>query len=575
MNTLILFVILGFFALLALVFVVAMIVLAIFLSRRRDREVQPGVKAGSVAPSSRKSGHVPAHSPAAPVAGAGHCPECGAVLPAGSPEGLCPRCLLQGGLKSSGPATARHSGPATALPPADLATHFPQLEILELLGQGGMGAVYKARQTRLDRLVALKVLPPEAGKDPAFVERFSREARALARLSHPHIVAVHDFGEAGGLYYFLMEFVDGVNLRQLLEAGPLQPAQALQIIPQVCEALHYAHGEGVVHRDIKPENILVDRSGRVKIADFGLAKLLGRGPGEFTLTSSRQVMGTLHYMAPEQMERPLEVDHRADIYSLGVVFYEMLTHELPLGRFAPPSEKAPVDARLDDVVLRALEKEPERRYQHASEVKTDVEAIVTGPTRERMAPVVVAEGPAPARTERVMHRPKKSGGSAWIFLLVLALVLPLFCIPLVVVGGGVLAWKTRTLQRRDHEPFPEDGRPVEQPVLRGEGGMKAPPELPMQGRSGDPSFIEWAAQGDVEAIGRMLAEGTDIGYKDKDGTTPLMAAARNGHLQVVQMLLDRGADPNARDKDGKTALDYALQNKHDMAVEVLRAHRGR
>jgi predicted Ser/Thr protein kinase len=463
-----------------------------------------------------------------------------------------------------------HGGPSAALPPADLAAHFPQLEVLELLGQGGMGAVYKARQTRLDRLVALKVLPPEAGKDPAFVERFTREARALARLSHPHIVAVHDFGEAGGLYYFLMEFVDGVNLRQLLEAGPLRPAQALQIIPQICDALHYAHGEGVVHRDIKPENILLDRSGRVKIADFGLAKLLGRGPGDFTLTSSRQVMGTLHYMAPEQMERPLEVDHRADIYSLGVVFYEMLTHELPLGRFAPPSEKAPVDARLDDVVLRALEKEPEKRYQHASDVKTDVEAIVTGPTRERMARVVVAEEPAPARSKRAVGPPRKSRAAALIVLLVLALLLPLLCVPLVLVGG-VLLWDfmPKRADPRPHEVDRSLDTPGPVPEAMGKGIGDGPREE--QHRSGDPSFIEWAAQGDAEAIGRMLAEGTDIGYKDKDGTTPLMAAARNGHLQIVQMLLDRGADPNATDKDGKTALDYARQNGHDVIVGVLRA----
>ena len=135
-----------------------------------------------------------------------------------------------------------------------------------------------------------------------------------------------------------------------------------------------------MHRDIKPENILLDKKGRVKIADFGLAKLMNRGDklagrAEFTLTGSQQVMGTPHYMAPEQMERPQGVDHRADIYSLGVVFYEMLTGELPLGRFAAPSHKVQIDVRLDEVVLRSLEKEPERRYQHASAVKTDVERI--------------------------------------------------------------------------------------------------------------------------------------------------------------------------------------------------------
>jgi predicted Ser/Thr protein kinase len=264
-----------------------------------------------------------------------------------------------------------YGGPA-APPVGELAPLFPQLEILELIGQGGMGAVYKARQPSLDRLVAVKVLPREAGQDPAFAERFNREARALARLSHPNIVAVHDIGKAGDFYYFVMEYVDGVNLRQVLRDGQLTPEQALRIVPQICDALQYAHEEGVVHRDIKPENILLDHKGRVKIADFGLAKLLERDTGNFTLTGSRQVMGTLYYMAPEQVERPLEVDHRADIYSLGVVFYEMLTGQLPVGHFPMPSEKAGTDAFLDGVVLHALEREPERRYQHASEVKTDV-----------------------------------------------------------------------------------------------------------------------------------------------------------------------------------------------------------
>ena len=301
------------------------------------------------------------------------------------------------------------------VPPAldKLAPLFPQLEILQLLGQGGMGAVYKARQTQLDRVVALKILPPGIGDDPAFAERFTREARALAKLNHPSIVTLYEFGQSDGLFYFLMEFVDGVNLRQLLPAGRLASREALAIVPQICDALQYAHDEGIVHRDIKPENILLDRRGRVKVADFGLAKLVGRdanvgqtylaaGSGDFPAASSsgsntglespvnrqagkpalpaaaltgERVMGTPNYMAPEQVERPSEVDHRADIYALGVVFYQMLTGELPGQTIEPPSKKIQLDVRLDEVVLRALEKEPERRYQQASQVKSDVEAI--------------------------------------------------------------------------------------------------------------------------------------------------------------------------------------------------------
>jgi serine/threonine protein kinase len=305
------------------------------------------------------------------------CPVCRADLPADAPEGLCPSCLLRGGLSpASEPAsTTGYPPPQAAPPPAALAPLFPQLEVLELIGQGGMGVVYKARQKKLDRLVALKILPAHAARGPGFTERFTREARALARLNHPNIVGVHDFGEVEGLHYLVMELVEGVNLRQAQAAGPLAPGQVLPLIGQVCDALQYAHEQGVVHRDIKPENILLDRRGHVKIADFGLAKLLGQAGPAPSLTGSQQAMGTPLYMAPEQMERPGAVDHRADIYSLGVVFYELLTGELPLGRFPPPSRKAEVDVRLDKVVLRALERDPGCRYQHASEVKTAVESL--------------------------------------------------------------------------------------------------------------------------------------------------------------------------------------------------------
>jgi predicted Ser/Thr protein kinase len=314
------------------------------------------------------------------------CPKCGAELKSDVPEGLCPGCLLQRGIATEGgvpPGT-----PAFTPPPLiELAKLFPQLEILEIIGQGGMGAVYKARQPALDRFVALKILAPRSGGDLDFAGRFSREARALAKLSHPNIVAVYDFGQIASspqsstrdprpLSYFLMEFVDGPNLRQVEQAGKLTPREALEIIPQICAALQFAHDEGIIHRDIKPENVLLDKKGRVKIADFGLAKILGH-EADFRLTGARDVMGTPHYMAPEQVEKPQEVDHRADIYSLGVVFYEMLTGELPLGKFDPPSHKVQIDVRLDDVVLRSLANNPDRRYQQVSEVKTQVETIAT------------------------------------------------------------------------------------------------------------------------------------------------------------------------------------------------------
>ncbi len=306
------------------------------------------------------------------------CPNCRKPLPPDVPLGLCPECLIKSGFPTEGGGgiSGEAAGARFVPPPVEeIAQLFPQLEILGLIGKGGMGAVYKARQPALDRFVALKVLPPAVGSDPGFAERFNREARALARLNHPNIVAVHDFGKTGPLHYLIMEFVDGTNLREVEHAGRLSPEQALAIVPQICEALQFAHNEGIVHRDIKPENLLLDKKGRVKITDFGIAKIVGAPPGKVSLTGVKDVVGTPHYMAPEQIEQPQTVDHRADIYSLGVVFYEMLTGELPLGKFSPPSKKVQIDVRLDDVVLHTLEKEPARRYQQVNQLKTDVETI--------------------------------------------------------------------------------------------------------------------------------------------------------------------------------------------------------
>ncbi len=233
------------------------------------------------------------------------CPGCRKPLAPSAPDGLCPECLVKAGLPTGadlGPDSQAEGGRASFVAPsvAEVARLFPQLEILSFIGQGGMGAVYRARQRELDRVVALKILPPDIGRDPAFAERFTREARALAKLNHPGVVTLYEFGRADGLFFFLMEFVDGVNLRQLLEAGRVAPREALAIVPQICDALQYAHDQGIVHRDIKPENILVDRQGRVKVADFGLAKLVGvgqtvpsAGSGDFPVAGSVPVRAGL------------------------------------------------------------------------------------------------------------------------------------------------------------------------------------------------------------------------------------------------------------------------------------------
>gem|GEM_PF-1902642 len=296
--------------------------------------------------------------------------------------------------------------------PEELGRYFPQLEIIELLGRGGMGAVYKARQKELDRIVAVKILPPDIGLDRAFSERFTREAKALAKLNHPHIVTLYDFGQADGLFYFFMEYVDGMNLRQLLNGKHISPDEALAIVPQICDALQFAHDRGVVHRDIKPENILLGKNGQVKIADFGVAKIVAGNAGDSVsgdanasapqMTETGRVLGTPEYMAPEQASHPLEVDHRADIYSLGVVFYQMLTGELPGKRIELPSKKIRIDVRLDEVVLRALEENPDLRYQQASLFKTGVETIASTAPQASSTPLPPSE-----RAVRRVAAPRK------------------------------------------------------------------------------------------------------------------------------------------------------------------------
>jgi uncharacterized protein YndB with AHSA1/START domain/tRNA A-37 threonylcarbamoyl transferase component Bud32 len=281
----------------------------------------------------------------------------------------------------SGLETANYSQVGFALPsPAELAQRLPNLEVLELLGSGGMGVVYKGRQPLLNRLVAIKVIRPDLDTDGAFQERFLREGRALAKLRHPFIVTVFDIQQAGDLYCLVMEYVEGSSLRQLLQEGngSITERRALDYVPQITEALQHAHEAGVVHRDVKPENILVDTRGRIRLVDFGLATLFGPTAPARAADDDR-VAGTLRYMAPEQISMPSSVDHRADIYATGVVFYEMLSHEVPGPDRVPPSRRAGTDPRIDPIVMRAIEKDRDLRYQEARLMHLDLNKLARTP----------------------------------------------------------------------------------------------------------------------------------------------------------------------------------------------------
>lgn len=324
-----------------------------------------------------------------------HCVTCELPIPGAAPDGICPRCLLREGLseltcsdtRDAGAPPVSHTSPEVETThPADnedIAKWFPQLEIFELLGVGGMGRVYRARQTHLERVVALKILscPPESHE--AFALRFEQEAKLLARLHHPNIVTLFDFGivqrgsDVPPLYYFLMEYVEGASLLEYINQKEITPANAFHITALICEALQFAHEQGVLHRDIKPANLLMTSPETVKLADFGIAKIISaNSEGQETgLTLTGTSVGTPFYMAPEIWENPAGADHRADLYSLGAVLYHMLTGECPSGRFERPSVEKKLPRIVDAPVWKALAKNPDDRYGNAESFRMDATRI--------------------------------------------------------------------------------------------------------------------------------------------------------------------------------------------------------
>src|SRR6266513_2891745 len=259
--------------------------------------------------------------------------------------------------------------------------------IVRKLGTGGMANVYLAEDQELGRRVAIKVLDDRHASDDQFVERFRREAKAAAALSHPNIVSIYDRGETDGTYYIAMEYLDGPNLKELVRQGTPSIRTAITYGREILSALRIAHRRGLVHRDIKPHNILIDAEGRLKVTDFGIAR---SGPSQMTEAGS--IIGTAQYLSPEQA-RGAPVDQRSDLYSVGVVLYELLTGAVPFTGSTPleiamkhlsevpkpPSRLRPdVPPDLDRVVLRALAKNPDERYQNAPEMDADLARIERG-----------------------------------------------------------------------------------------------------------------------------------------------------------------------------------------------------
>lgn len=356
----------------------------------------------------------------------------------------------------------------------ELNSLIPAYEFLDFVDRGGMGVVYKARQKSLNRIVAIKTLPPANQNRRTFAERFKREAEALASLNHPNIVGIYDFGETpSGTLYYVMEFVKGSNLRRMMKVGALSTQHMLSIVTQVCAALQHAHDHGVVHRDIKPGNILIDDEGIAKVADFGLAKVLGPQHTAGDLTSALDTLGTPDYSAPEVLTGDKEVDHRADIYSLGVMLYEMSTGRVPKGAWEAPS-RCGADLRLDEMVSRALQVDPESRYQRVNDLTQELQEMLKQsgpPVPDRVRTVAKTTTPVNERSRKnpdavIVPFPSQAARPLvrWMRLLLLVF--------LILGGVGITLWQSPAA--REWAGIKEKSPPTPMPTTSQVSPTKAP-----------------------------------------------------------------------------------------------------
>jgi len=304
--------------------------------------------------------------------------------------------------------------------PEDLAPFFPAYEIHSLIATGGMGAVYHAVQISLEREVAIKILPTEFSSDESFCQSFEAEAKVMAKLNHPNLIGVFDFGEVNGMLFIVMEYVPGSSLHDASRGAALDPAEVMRLVKQISSGLAHAHDHGILHRDIKPANILLDQHAQPKIGDFGLAR-----PVDLKVQDGEIIYGTPGYTAPEVLVPPHHADQRADIFSLGVMLHELLTGKLPEADLRTPSAICHCDARLDAVVRKATQPRPELRYQSASHIADDLEKIEnsSGPRLlQTAAPSPGLRAPVhPAMNARMLASTKKTNSGLMVVVFLLAL----------------------------------------------------------------------------------------------------------------------------------------------------------
>ena len=299
----------------------------------------------------------------------------------------------------------------------EVARLFPNYTVHSLIACGGMGAVYEATQTSLDRRVAIKILPREFSADEAFREGFEAEAKAMAKLNHPNLIGVYDFGDVDGMLFIVMEFVAGNSLFASSDGNQIEPSAAISIITAVCSGLTDAHNNGILHRDIKPSNILLDHNANPKIGDFGLARALER-----EIQEGEQIFGTPGYTAPEVLEPPFTIDQRADIFSVGVMLHELLTGALPDADRRSASQICGCSFRLDPVIRKATHPDPNQRYKSCEEMAEALDKIAALKAAGGLVSQATA-GSSALRTPGTYVAPKPVKSSSGFGFLVLLLVL--------------------------------------------------------------------------------------------------------------------------------------------------------
>ena len=422
---------------------------------------------------------------------------------------------------------------------ADLAPLFPAYTFDYLIATGGMGAVYRAVQKSLERMVAIKILPQEFGKDAAFHASFEAEAKAMARLNHPNLIGVFDFGEVNGMLYIVMEYVPGKSLYHSAHGRAIEPSRVLNLITGICSGLSHAHKFGIIHRDIKPSNILLDQNAQPKIGDFGLAR-----PINARVPDGADIFGTPYYTAPEVLRSPQSVSHRADIYSIGILLHELLTGHLPADDPSPASTIVKCDHRFDEIIRRASDPMPELRYFSADEIIRDLQAISRPAGTAKSAAATPATPAAPGGAPQVARRAAPKGTPRKVlahqtqpitYRKQLSL-LPAIVITIAVIFLGMLVYNSTHQPANITKSLPPETPPV----------IKKKPEPPPQP---DPvpepeSKIHFQVppQPGAEGTVKTTPQPDDFDVKPKADVPTILTQVRNVMLDLVTPITKRHND---------------------------------